>query len=175
MSSNVSPVAQSRILDFYWTTERDLDQILALEQDQENSSFITPWKREQHLEAFSNRDVAHLVVKTKQDQTLIGFILLRGLEGIDKSIELKRIVIGAKGQGNGKEAIKLLKWLIFEKWKAHRLWLDVFDFNQRARHVYAAEGFIEEGTLRECIARGDRFESLVVMSLLVQEYFRSQV
>jgi diamine N-acetyltransferase len=51
------------------------------------------------------------------------------------------------------------------------LWLDVKDFNHRARTLYASEGFVVEGTLRECLKADDgSFESLVVMSLLKREY-----
>jgi RimJ/RimL family protein N-acetyltransferase len=58
----------------------------------------------------------------------------------------------------------------FREFAAHRLWLDVFDDNARARHLYQSLGFVEEGVLRECIRWPDRFRSLVVMSMLEQEY-----
>jgi hypothetical protein len=67
-----------------------------------------------------------------------------------------------------------VKQVVFDQWQAHRLWLDVFDDNHRARHVYASEGFIEEGALRECVSVEGRFKSLVVMSFLAQEYFCAQ-
>ena len=66
-------------------------------------------------------------------------------------------MIVQKGQGYGHAALRLLKKVAFEQWQAHRLWLDVKDFNHRARHLYAAEGFVVEGTLRECLKNGDSF------------------
>jgi diamine N-acetyltransferase len=146
--SEKSLLAQSDIIKFRWTTESDLDDVLRLEQDAENRPFIIPWKREQHREACSNSDLAHLIIETRRASCMIGFLLLAGREGPHHSIEFHRIVIADKGKGYGKEALKLVKQVVFEQWKAHRLWLDVFDYNHRARHVYAPEGFIEEGVRR---------------------------
>jgi len=65
----------------------------------------------------------------------------------------------------------MVKKLCFEEWRAHRLWLDVKEHNMRARHLYESEGFVREGVLRECIRNGETYESLIVMSMLEQEYF----
>ena len=42
--------------------------------------------------------------------------------------------------------------------------------NERARALYRSEGFVEEAVLRDALRTGDRFESLVVMSLLRPEW-----
>ena len=36
--------------------------------------------------------------------------------------------------------------------------------------VYASEGFVEEGRLRECLTLDAGFESLIVMGMLEREY-----
>ncbi|MCG8359477.1 MAG: GNAT family N-acetyltransferase, partial [Kiloniellales bacterium] len=59
---------------------------------------------------------------------------------------------------------------VFEGLGAHRLWLDVFPDNARARHVYRSMGFAEEGTLRDALRFGDGYASLVIMSMLAPEY-----
>ena len=63
----------------------------------------------------------------------------------------------------------------FEDLRAHRFWLDVKSLNTRALALYASEGFVEEGRLRESVritGLGDEagYDSLVVMSLLDREY-----
>lgn len=174
MCSEQSSGGQEDRISLRRTTESDLDAILRLEQDEENRAYIIPWTYEQHRAACANPDLAHVVIETKPEGAVIGFLLLAGREGPHQSIEFRRLVIAHKGKGYGKEVLKLVKQVVFEQWKAHRLWLDVFEYNHRARHVYASEGFIEEGVLRECVARGEQFESLVIMSLLAHEYFLSQ-
>ena len=54
---------------------------------------------------------------------------------------------------------------------AHRLWLDVYTDNERARRTYRALGFVEEGTMLDCIWQGGKFRPLVLMSMLESEYW----
>jgi RimJ/RimL family protein N-acetyltransferase len=64
--------------------------------------------------------------------------------------------------------------MAFRDLGAHRLWLDVKSLNQRALALYAAEGFVEEGRLRESVRLSagsvDGYDTLVVMGLLDREY-----
>lgn len=95
---------------------------------------------------------------------------MAGLAEANQSIEFRRIVITEKGRGYGREALRRVKSMAFGELKAHRLWLDVKEHNFRARHVYESEGFVVEGKLRECLKSEDGYESLVVMSILRDEY-----
>ena len=145
----------------------DLDYVLAAEQNQENRFFIIPWTREEHSRSLSDPNCAHLVVEA---ETRIGYVILFGLRDPHKSIEFRRIVVTEKGQGFGIATVFQVQRLAFEDYGAHRLWLDVKVQNHRARSVYEKAGFTVEGILRECLRRGDSYESLVVMSMLRQEY-----
>jgi RimJ/RimL family protein N-acetyltransferase len=70
--------------------------------------------------------------------------------------------------------VRLLKQMAFRDLHAHRFWLDVKLLNTRALKLYASEGFVEEGRLRESVRvrsdGADGYDSLVVMSLLDREY-----
>ena len=151
------------------TKESDLDFVLGAEQNAENRLFVSSWTREQHQAAFGDEDLSHLIIETLSDDR-VGYIILAGLENVNKSIEFRRIVVTEKNQGYGKQALRLVKKLAFEVLKANRLWLDVKEQNVRARHIYEAEGFQAEGVLRECLKTGKGYESLVVMSMLCGEY-----
>jgi RimJ/RimL family protein N-acetyltransferase len=63
-----------------------------------------------------------------------------------------------------------VKKIAFEKLAAHRLWLDVRQKNERAYNLYRSEGFVEEGILRECILYNGNYESLIIMSILKDEF-----
>lgn len=89
---------------------------------------------------------------------------------LGEGIEFKRLVVTRKGAGYGRAAVRLVKRAAFERQNAHRLWLDVLDFNVRARRLYETEGFVVEGTRRDCLRRGDRYVSAVIMSMLESEY-----
>ena len=156
------------------TGENDLDFVLSAEQSADNRSFVTVWKREQHLAALTSEDLSHLIIENVVDGRRIGYIIFAGLADPNQSIEFRRIVVTEKGKGYGKEALRLVKKLAFEDFQAHRLWLDVKEHNIRARHMYQSEGFVTEGVLRECIKAEAGFESLVVMSMLRAEYYAAQ-
>ena len=101
-----------------------------------------------------------------------GFVIVQGCRNPHGSVELKRLVLQKKGQGLGRACVRALKRLAFRELRAHRFWLDVKAQNVRAQRLYAGEGFVEEGRLRESVrlSVGEGFDSLIVMSLLEGEY-----
>lgn len=103
------------------------------------------------------------------DKQVAGFVILRGLTNPHRSVELMRIVITEKSRGFGRATLQLVKHIVFQQENAHRLWLDVRDNNPRARGLYESEGFIVEGTLRECQKWGDQYTSLTILSILEDE------
>jgi RimJ/RimL family protein N-acetyltransferase len=152
------------------TTPEDLDFVVEAERDPDNARFILPWARDQHDHALSDPDVAHRIIVPEGTHDRVGFLLLRGLASPHGSLEFRRIVVTAKGRGLGRAAVRAVKRLAFVEQKAHRLWLDVKEFNARARHLYVSEGFVQEGVLRECLRSESGFDSLVVLSMLASEY-----
>ena len=153
------------------TNKLNLDYILEAESNDENRKCIIPWSREKHLQAVSDPDIAHLIV---QNEANVGYVILAGLLDPNQSIEFRRIVITEKGRGYGKATVEIIKKLVFETYHDHRLWLDVKTQNYRAQALYSDTGFVIEGTLRECLKSGDEYESLLIMSILLQEYQKSK-
>jgi RimJ/RimL family protein N-acetyltransferase len=50
------------------------------------------------------------------------------------------------------------------------MWLDVYDFNARARHVYERLGFVHEATFRHALFRGGRFVDVHRLGILAEEW-----
>jgi len=150
----------------------DLDFVISVELDSQNLPFITPWERMQHEGAVRFPDFRHFIVEGGDHYASIGFVILQGCRNPHRSVELKRLVLQAKGQGYGRACVRLLKQMAFRDLHAHRFWLDVKQLNTRALLLYASEGFVEEGRLRESVrlSVGEGYDSLVVMSLLDREY-----
>jgi diamine N-acetyltransferase len=149
----------------------DLEWVVASEQDPANRPFITPWERTQHEGAIRFPDCRHFVVEAPDRA---GFVILQGCRNPQGSVELKRLVLQTKGGGLGRACVRELKKLAFTQLKAHRFWLDVKALNQRAHRLYASEGFVEEGRLRESVRvtldSADGYDDLIVMSMLDREY-----
>ncbi len=152
----------------------DLDWVVSVERDGANLPFITPWERTQHEGAIRFPDSRHFIVEGGDQPDRIGFGILQGCRNPNGSVELKRLVLQAKGRGLGRAAVRQLKALAFTQLKAHRFWLDVKALNTRAQRLYESEGFVEEGRLRESVRvtvdGADGYDSLIVMSLLDREY-----
>jgi diamine N-acetyltransferase len=150
------------------TRTEDLDFVIPAEQSKENAPYVAQWSREAHLKAFEDEDVLHVIIETEGRR--VGYAIMAGLKEPNKCIELKRVVVIEKGKGLGRRAMELFIKLAFEELAAHRLWLDVREYNQRAIHLYDSLGFVREGLIRECIWTGDKFVSHYIMSILEQEY-----
>lgn len=163
-------ILKSEILTFRNTELRDIDFVCSLESNEENAKFIIPWSKEKHEKAIENTDILHLIVQGGKGNHPVGYMIIAGLENPDLSIELVRITIRDKGKGYGKESIRLIKEWVFTKHNANRLWLDVKVNNLRAFNLYKKQGFVVEGTLRECIKKDKGFESLYIMSILKNEF-----
>jgi diamine N-acetyltransferase len=148
----------------------DLEFVASVENDPANRPFITPWERVQHEGAVRFPDFRHFIVEAGPGTVPIGFVILQGCRSPQRSVELKRIVLQAKGQGHGRHCVRLLKRMAFRDLQAHRFWLDVRELNTRALALYASEGFVVEGRLRECVRTENGYASLVVMSVLEAEY-----
>jgi diamine N-acetyltransferase len=150
----------------------DLDWVVSVEHDGANRPFITPWERTQHEGAIRFPDSRHFIVEAGDDWRRAGFVIVQGCRNPQRSVELKRIVLQPEGQGLGlgRACVRLLEQMAFRDLKAHRFWLDVKSLNTRALALYASEGFVEEGRLRESVRVDDGWDSLIVMSMLDREY-----
>ena len=152
------------------TTESDLDFVCASESSPEHALFVGQWTRQQHLDALADENMAHFIVKDVDTKTPVGHVILVGRLDKSASLQLKRIVVTQKGLGYGRAALAEIQKLAFCEYHAHRLWLDVIETNSRAQHLYRSCGFVEEGTAREALQHCGEYVSLVIMSVLAQEY-----
>jgi diamine N-acetyltransferase len=113
----------------------DLDFVLGVERDAANLPFITPWERTQHEGAVRFPDFRHFIVEAGTGTQATGFVILQGCRSPHRAVELKRIVLQAKGQGLGRACVRVLKQMAFRDLRAHRFWLDVKSRNLRAQHL----------------------------------------
>ena len=146
----------------------DIEAIISIESRGSISRFIRPWRHERHAAALDNRNYAYLIAEAQGQ--IIGFVIFQEVLSADRAINLMRIAVSEPNQGYGKPLMRLAMRHAFIDLGAHRLWLDVFAENDRARHVYRGLGFVEEGTMRDAALKPDGFHSLVIMSMLEDEY-----
>lgn len=163
-------IEKSSIIVLRTTEEKDLEFVVNAEGNPINAQYVTVWSREQHKNALLEKDILHLIVEDSITNKPVGYVIIAGIKNPSKNIEFRRIVISDKGKGRGRETLRLIKKIAFNRLGAHRLWLDVRCKNLKAKSLYKSEGFVEEGILRECVFYNGEYESLIIMSILKEEY-----
>jgi diamine N-acetyltransferase len=154
---------------FRSATLADIPEICALERLPEFRTFVGSWPEDQHVQMLADPGTEYIVAEDQQGQ-IAAFAILQGLRSEHKSMELKRLVVGLPNHGTGRKLLTEVAEQAFRRFGAHRLFLDVFVTNERARHVYESFGFRKEGIMRDAIVRDGGSNSLVLMSLLENEY-----
>lgn len=147
----------------------DIPRITALERLPSPRTFVGQWAEARHHVSLASGDVRYFVSDAGNGE-LAAYAILRGLSEDSHAIELKRIVVADPGKGLGRIFLSELVRIAFEELHAHRFFLDVFEDNSRARHLYETLGFQYEGTLREAAFRDGAWCNLRLMALLEQEY-----
>lgn len=123
------------------TRREELESISRLEQG-EARTFIIPYSLERHLLEFARPDVIYKSIEAEGQ--IVGFVILV-LDSDDRSVEFRRIVVSTPGRGYGRRAVEMVTEVCRRELGRTRVWLDVFESNHRARHVYELCGYRQFG------------------------------
>lgn len=102
------------------------------------------------------------------DPTYVGEVVLMDIDDDNRAAHF-RIALASEslfGQGLGTAATQRVIDFAFDDVGLHRIELEVYAFNARARHVYEALGFRVEGVKRDALWQDSEFHDAVVMSML---------
>jgi RimJ/RimL family protein N-acetyltransferase len=113
-----------------------------------------------------------LGIMTRADERLVG---TTGLHNVDQRNRHAAIGISlgdktAWGKGYGTEAMRLLVRHAFDTLNLNRVWLHVYEYNERAVRVYQKVGFRLEGRLRQDTFRDGKYWDTLVMGVLREEW-----
>lgn len=114
---------------------------------------------------------ANFAIETLAEGKMIGGIGLEDGSPENRSATLG-IAIGDKAYWNGgygTDAMRVLCRFGFEHMNLHRIQLEVYEGNDRAKHVYEKIGFVLEGTRRQAHFRYGRYKDVHIMGLLEGE------
>lgn len=112
-------------------------------------------------------------VKIADTDEVVGHIQLLGIDLVNSSARIGRVLVGNKefrNKGIGMKMINSILEIGFETFKLHRVDLGVFDFNKSAIACYEKAGLKIEGTFRDARKINDKYWSLINMSILEEEY-----
>jgi RimJ/RimL family protein N-acetyltransferase len=127
--------------------------------------------RDWYLTRNDQADRLDLAVTDKATGACVGEAVLNQWDPGNESCNF-RILIGPRGRdrGLGSEATRLLVGYGFEHLRLHRISLEVYAFNPRARRAYEKAGFRAEGVLRESLRYNGAWIDATVMSVLAPEW-----
>lgn len=129
---------------------------------------VEAWCRSRNVQ----EDRLDLVIATLDDDACVGEVVLHELDPDNASCGFRISLVGpqAYGRGYGTEATRLMLAHAFETVGLNRVELEVYAFNDRARHVYERAGFTVEGVRRQALRwEGDTYDA-VLMSILASEW-----
>jgi RimJ/RimL family protein N-acetyltransferase len=120
-------------------------------------------------------DRLDLAVVERATGDVVGEAVLNDWDAGNESCGFRiALVPGAFGRGLGTEAVRLVVGYGFGKLGLHRISLEVYATNPRARRVYEKVGFVAEGVLRDALLwQGERVDA-TVMSILAPDWSRTQ-
>jgi RimJ/RimL family protein N-acetyltransferase len=119
----------------------------------------------------AQNDRLDLAVVDRQSGKCVGEVVLNQWDEDNHSCTFRTLISAAgRNRGIGTEATRLIVGYGFESLGLHRISLEVYAFNPRARHVYEKVGFVAEGVLRDALRYGDGWVDATVMSILAEEW-----
>lgn len=117
-------------------------------------------------------DRLDLAIVERTTSETVGEVVLNDLTVHNRSCGFRIALFGRRffGRGLGTEASRMVLAHAFETVGLHRVALEVYAFNPRARHVYEKIGFSHEGILRHALHwQGDWIDAHL-MAILADEW-----
>ena len=158
-------------LDEYWK-----EGFESPDEDMFYYTGTTHYPNKEEIERFivkSSNDSArrHFLICNNKN-SIIGECVLMDIDAEYKSCSY-RIAIFNKtnfNKGIGYKATKEVLKYAFKNLKLHRIELEVFDYNPRAKAMYEKCGFKEEGIKRDALFINEEFHNIYIMSILSYEF-----
>ncbi|AFG35670.1 acetyltransferase, ribosomal protein N-acetylase [Fervidobacterium pennivorans DSM 9078] len=105
---------------------------------------------------------------------LVGSTGLMAIDWVARSAEYGIAIFDPAywDKGIGTEVTHMMLKYAFEYLNLNRVWLRVFENNQRAIRVYEKCGFIQEGRMRQARYLKGQYIDVIIMGILSDEYWR---
>ena len=155
---------------------QDVDNMMAALDDAEmirltgTHAAFTREQIEEHCASRSKKDDRlDFAVLDRSTAEYLGDLAITDLDADNRSCGFRiALRTAVAGRGFGTEATRLVLDHVFSL-GVHRVELEVYAFNPRARHVYQKAGFIHEGTLRQALLWDGRWVDAEIMAVLATD------
>lgn len=186
--------ATLRRLSFFgsYTTNMEGQQVILRALEATDLELLTRWNFDPMVTAFFSPRLPNTLTEQKEwmlrqleggpkkkfmiiDKTskeAIGVLGMMGIDHVNKNAEIGITIgnISFWGKPQPKEAFSLVLQFLFQQFNMHMVYLQVFDSNIRAIRFFEKFGFRRDGIRRECVYAHGAYHSIMMMSLLKQEF-----
>src|SRR5438270_765480 len=108
----------------------------------------------------------HFAIERRDDRTHIGNASIHDIDWVSQTAWFG-LFIGepsAWNRGFGGDSIETLVRFAFDEMNLGKLRINVFDYNDRAKHVLEGLGFVQEGCLRRDFYREGSYHDIVILA-----------
>lgn len=162
--------------------KEDFEMIFKSVQDKEirrltgTQTFFTMEKIEQAYESFAlDKTRMDLVIVRNETDEAIGDLALMDIDLLNRNASVRIALNDEKhrGHGFGTEAMKLILEHGFHNLGLHRIGLNVYHYNARAKRSYEKLGFKQEGVIRGELFYEGEFHDNILMGVLADEFWEA--
>lgn len=109
----------------------------------------------------------HFAIERKEDRHHIGNASIHEIDWVSRTAWFG-LFIGeptAWNKGFGRDAVTTLVRFAFDEMNLHKLKINVFEYNEKAKHLLQSLGFIQEGRLVRDFYREGTWQDIVILSI----------
>ena len=118
----------------------DIAEVMRIERLPGYEGFVGRWTAEEHEAERTTPDTRYLGLRAGDG--LAGFVIFQKVR--DPAIRLRRIAVGETDKGTGTAILRAALDWAFDALPAEAVSLGVALANDRARHIYLREGFVDD-------------------------------
>jgi len=109
----------------------------------------------------------HFAIERRDDRSHIGNASIHDIDWVSRTASFGLFVgePSAWNRGFGSDAIGTLVRFAFDEMNLRKLRINIFDYNERAKHVLETHGFVQEGRLRQEFYREGTYHDIVILSV----------
>ena len=177
---NVELQGEKALLRLIEKSDKDKYYAMGFETVDEQSMYLTgttgTFSREA-IERYVDRIVEDetrydFLIVDRQSGEMVGEAVLNEIDWDSRCAGFRIALFQSQefNRGFGSEATALTLRFAFEGLGLHRVELEVFDYNPRARHVYEKAGFRQEGVKRDGLWMSGQYHDVILMGVLESDY-----
>lgn len=163
------PITEAVIEPFYEAFSRMDDECRIMTGTRNE---ITIDKVRDYAKRVEKSNEFHFYIEYNHTSKIIGELALTDIDRPNKNANFRFSIYSPeyRNLGLGSESLQLALDFGFNQLKLHRIYLTVYEKNQRAIHLYKKFGFTSEGLLREVYYYDNKYHNGIQMSILESEY-----